>query len=192
MNIVGKFVLEDDTLSFRTCCFATNDNYVKCIFCGITTQTSTDNKDPIVLSSGIVNHLYDHIRKYVDENIFIIVPGSSYISYLYTGTGYNENAYDVLLMFPMLLFLIPIDAKEFLRRSKNIARYNIYGTLNTNFKLNCNFRFRMSKLIMKTSYMCVKCRNYYESGLPSLDVVSRHVVSCLKFFAKQKTSQLGE
>lgn len=185
MNIINRFVLEDDTLSQLRSNYSADENYVKCIFCGITTRTFTDKEDPVVLSMGIVNHLYDHIRKYADEDIFI-VPGSSYISYLYTGTGYNENAYDVLLMFPMLLFLIPIDAKEFLRRSKNIARYNIYGTLNTNFKLNCNFRFRMSKLIMKTSYMCVKCRNYYESGLPSLDVVSRHMMSCLRFFAWQK------
>ncbi len=183
MNIINRFVLEDDASSFRG--RYTDNNYVKCIFCGITTRTFTDKKDPVVLSIvGIVNHLYDHIRKYADEDIFIIVPGSSYISYLYSGTGYNENAYYMLLMFPMLLFLIPIDAKEFLRRSKNIARCSIYDTLNTNFKLDCNFRFRMSKLIMKTSYMCVKCRNYYEIGLPSLELVSAHMMYCLRFFAK--------
>ncbi len=122
----------------------------------------------VVLSGNILDHLYDHINEY-DRKFILVSFGFVYIRRLYSGTGYNVSIYYESLMFPMLIFLLPIDAREFAQRSRDIHREAAH-----------NFDENMVELIMKTNYMCVKCRNYYESGLPSLDLVSKHVMSCLK------------
>ncbi len=166
-----------------------NDRFCRCIFCNFVIQTF--HARSTLLTGNIVNHLYEHIFEYTDEYVFVYYSKDAYISYLYSGTGYKENAYYVLLIFPMLLFLMPVDAGEFSRKSTRASRYNIYGALGAGFDLHDCFRLRMFKLIMKTNYMCVKCRNYYESGLPSLDVVSRHMMSCLELLRGKNAKQVN-
>lgn len=164
MNIVGKFVLKDGL-------------YVKCMLCG---REISRLKSPVVLSGIIADHLYEHVHEY-DRKFILVSFGFVYIRRFYSGAGYNVNIHFESMAFPMLIFLLPVDAREFAQRSRNVHHEAAH-----------NFDENMVELIMKTNYMCVKCRNYYESGLPSLEVVSRHVMSCLKFFAEQKTSQHGE
>ncbi len=154
MNIKDKFVS------------VVNDSFVKCLLCDYTIPMIPN--EPVTLSRDIADHLYCHVSGCGGDFLFVAL-GYVYIRRLYSGTGYNANAHYISMMFPMLLFLLPVNAHEFVQRSRDVMR----DCLN-------EFDECMSDLMMKTNYMCVKCRNYYESGLPSLDVVSRHVRNCIQ------------